>query len=718
MNTNYRYIHFPRLLAGITRFKDFRLDFNRSEVLDDLSKFWLVGYYEHTRPIDDDDFENSEQRVNIVDLMHYACPKLEGISYAYRASAATTVDELLSLNGNWSQLYPDASEALPYIWVRSRYTFSNGEFSDYYHITDKYAGRDSSVCKVTGTKTWIGFDEEQPNPVLVLKREAVGVPLETVIAEPEWDNGTYIYSNLPTFAENQYPYSYYVYEVDDPSYESFSYNTESGSDFVNVSLEEISVTVNKIWETAGQEIPEETCYFKIYGRSKSRDHEVATVQVNSSDNWSATVYHLRKYDEYGEINYTAEEVNQLAGWDTTYEKYFDEEGNIIIDVTNTYNDGSTKTITVTKFWSDAQVNHPNVSISVSINGNEEVITLGQSNDWTWTRSGVDSSATVVVNEITTVAGYTPSITWSNNNCTIYNYKDSDTAHITINKVWSDSTNDPITAYLSINGATPVTITVPTTGWVSNEEYPLGTEVNIEEEPVQGYTYEVSNDGGLNYTITNTKESPDPPTTDTLTITKQWNLTTYNAPPVNAVSVYVSIDGVTSNVELSSENNWTYSREGVSALSEISVTEETTLTDFTTTYSHSGLNWVIINTEEPSPTEPLVQYTENINNLEGYPWKDASTEFPVGTPKTDRVTHYMQFSILKTSWTSGVRVSTGSVIENNKFWGWKDGSWSPIIDENPAGTLTYQYTEEDLDYYTFTINDASTHVDRAIVLTTP
>lgn len=704
-----KYIHLPKLLANLTRFKDFREDFGKFGSLETFDDFWLVGYYEHERLIDSDDTVNSEQKLSVRQLIDYAIPKLVDITYAYKASAAPTRDELLATQGTWSDLYPDASPDRPYIWVRSTYTYSNDEEQVYYHITDKYAGRDSSTIDISGTKTWIGFSETPENPTLILTRTALGVPVETVAATPVWDGNTYTYENLERYTEDQYPYTYIVDEVESSDYTGYKTQTESGYDFVNVSNATISVTVNKHWVTSGEPAPEITCLFKVMADNT----EKANVIVNAGNEWTATVYDLPKYNEKGEIVYTVVEETTLENWDVSYARSIDADGNIIIDVTNTHNGGLTKTIYVTKVWSDGVAGHEPVEASVTINGESETITLGANgaNSWTWSKSSVPTNATIVVEELTEVEGYTSVVYNDSANTTFTIYNQENTGFITVEKVWSDD-NPPVSsvsAFITINGDTS-DIEVTDQGWVSSRKYPYdSTTVSVVEKPIEGYTSTVTN-LGFDFTITNTPVSPDPPepptpTYDTLTVTKVWSPA--GSAPSNSIDISVSIDRVQTTETITAVNNWAYTNTEVPSGATVVVDEPNVPSGFTKTVTHNGLDWTVTNTQNVTPVNFEVWYTENFNDRGTYPFKQASTTFPQDTPKQSPVTHYLLFNPLLPAWTSVIRVSKGHTITNNNLWCWAEGQWT--VDRGNHLTYNVSMSTYDplWDFYTFSIDAVAT-----------
>lgn len=185
-------VHLPKLTADVKRFKDFRTDFGDILINDlnnlDLDKLWVVGYFEHSNPIDSEDTIDSEQRFSLRELLYSLCPTLTSVSYSYKISNVT---DHTQLSGSWSNNYPTATEENPYVWVKTTYTFENGNEVYGYHITDKFIkgssdvtpepGDDTEKINITIHKVWNdGSGPETRHPSVYVNLKADGELIDII----------------------------------------------------------------------------------------------------------------------------------------------------------------------------------------------------------------------------------------------------------------------------------------------------------------------------------------------------------------------------------------------------------------------------------------------------------------------------------------------------------------------------------------------------------
>ncbi|MBR0093170.1 MAG: Cna B-type domain-containing protein, partial [Lachnospiraceae bacterium] len=340
-------------------------------------------------------------------------------------------------------------------------------------------------------------------------------------------------------------------------------NAKRGFTITNAHTpEETAVSVEKIWNDANNQdgIRPESVIVNLY----ANDAFKASAEVKAADDWKYTFENLPKNQEGKAITYTVKE-NEVKGY-TTAITGDAEEG---FKITNTH-EPETLAISVAKSWDDADNQDGKRPAAITVNlladgsvvrseqltaGGEAAEETGEETDdnaaeeaeeengtesgWRHTFKDLPKYAAGQKIQYTVteeaIAEYDePVIAGSvEAGFTITNKHTPETVSVSGTKTWNDADNQDgirptnVTVNLLADGVKTDSATVPvpeegTLTYAFNDlpKYKDGKEIKytVSEEPVTGYTAEISGDVATSFAITNTHI----PETTKVSVTKIWD----------------------------------------------------------------------------------------------------------------------------------------------------------------------------------------------------
>jgi hypothetical protein len=286
--------------------------------------------------------------------------------------------------------------------------------------------------------------------------------------------------------------------------------------------ETTDITVNKVWAGDTETARPASVQAQLYRNGRTYGDPVT---LKKSNGWSYTWYNLDADQEY-----TVAEVNVPDG----YESSVTNENNVWT-ITNTNQNTvtpDTQSVKVNKIWAndDSSTRPSSVQMQLYQNGSVygDAVTLSETNDWSYTWTGLDPDQKYTVAEVDVPDGYESSVTSADNVWTVTNTKKdtttTDTHSVKVNKVWAndDSSTRPSSVQMQLyqNGEAygdAVTLSETNdwsytwTGLEADQEYTVA-EVNVPD----GYESSVISSDNV-WTVTNTKKDTDTPS-DTTTNT--------------------------------------------------------------------------------------------------------------------------------------------------------------------------------------------------------
>jgi len=424
------------------------------------------------------------------------------------------------------------------------------------------------------TKVWDDNEDankNRPNEVVLNLSNGTDI-----IAQPEkTDNGdgtwTYTYTNLPVYDEDGELIEYTLTEETVLGYKEAVITGDAKEGFVVTNtLETVSVTVAKVWDDNNDQdgIRPESVTLTLSDGTE--------IVLNEDNDWIDTIENLPKYKNKEEVTYTVTETNVPEGYEVSY-----SEDNLTAINKHT---PAKSDVVVTKIWKDSSnkegLRPETITVHLFANGTEvdatPTITDNDDDTWTITYSNLDVNENGEEIEYTvkedTVDKYTTEI----DGLTITNSREVEIINITVKKIWEDN-NDQ-------DGIRPkkLIITIMKT---SEEETKKVKDIELNagnnwSETIEGllkyedgieYTYtakeiDVPKEYEVSYsedtfTITNTHEVE----TIDITVKKVWkNDDKYidEARP-KSVTIFLYADGEkVGSAELSEDNNWEYTFEGL------------------------------------------------------------------------------------------------------------------------------------------------------------
>ncbi len=482
------------------------------------------------------------------------------------------------------------------------------------------------VTEVSGTKTWNDAGNQDG-----IRPESIKVNLfandefvkSTEVTET--DNWKYSFLDLPKFEAGEE----IVYSITEDHVEGYE-TTIDGFNITNAyTPEEIEINGVKTWDDADNQDgirPEE-----IIVNILANGEHVQAIKTTEADDWKYSFTSLPKFSAGEEIVYTVTE-NSVKDYSQTIEGF---------NITNAYTPGQTA-VTVTKHWDDANnqdgIRPESIEVQLTADGDAygDPAELSSDNDWTYTWVELDEKAAgetikYSVVELTDLQEYETTVNDTDHgNIIITNAYTPEITEVTGTKTWDDENNqdgvrpESITVNLLANGEQVESIEVTEAddwaySFTNLPKYEAGEKIvyTVTENTVEDYSQEIDD-----YNITNHYT----PGKTGVTVTKNWqdaNNQDGNRP--ESIEVQLTADGEAYGdpVELSSENDWTYTWDGLDEKSagkaiKYSVIELTDVPEYETTVNDKDHgNIIITNAYTPEIKEVTGTKTwDDENNHEG------------------------------------------------------------------------------------------------------
>lgn len=499
-----------------------------------------------------------------------------------------------------------------------------------YTITNTHTPEKTTV---SGKKYWddnANQDGKRPESITVnLLKNGTVIRSATVTAQDNW---AYSFTDLDKY-ENGTEIRYTVSEESVAGYTPV-YSTENHNITNTHNVEKKSITVNKVWDDAGNQDGIRPTSISISLYANGELFQSVEIQADQNNSWTHTFENLDVYSRGQEIAYTVKENKVPVG----YEADVSVTGNIVT-ITNTHIPEKTS-ISGIKIWNDNN-NQDGIrpqSITVQLLADEQPVdskTVTASDNWTYAFENVPKYShgqeiVYQVRESGTTAGYTASYPEGTHD--IVNTHVPAVTSISGTKVWDDGDNQDgkrpgsIEVILKADHVEKArqTVTASDDWSFSFDNLPVyrdgGKAVvyTIEEAEVSYYSTSIERDQTTGkYTIKNTHT----PETITINGSKVWsdeNNRDGIRPASITVNLFANGDKVSEKTFGVGENgNWTYVFENVPKYSNgqeiVYKVKEDSVANYTTDID--GFN--IVNTHEPAKTSVTVTKTwVDDNNRDG------------------------------------------------------------------------------------------------------
>ena len=482
----------------------------------------------------------------------------------------------------------------------------NPDAANEFVITNSHTPNETSV---TITKSWNDAnnqDSNRPNSILVQLNSVngdelvpVGDPVEVFAAE-DW---TYTWTGLDENEDGQ-AIKYTVEELNVSEDYTVAINDADHGNIIltnSYTPETTEVPVTKVWDDAVNQDGERPSNITLnLLNNRGEIVKQAVVQGQESNEWNYVFTDLPKFENGTEINYSVTE-NFVSDYSTETEN--SEDG---IVITNTLTPDETS-VTVTKGWNDSN-NQDNVrpdSIEVQLNANGEAVgepvVITAADNWTYTWSGLDLNADgeaidYTVEELNVPEGYEALINDSNHgNIIITNTYEPELIEIPVQKVWDDRDNqdgirpDRVEVNLLADGEKIKEAHITEAAdwqhvFTDLPKFKAGQEgqevvYTLTENSIEDYSLtdnEINEETGK-HELTNSYT----PEETHVTATKNWNDAENqenDRPEAIEFQLLRTVDGeleeVGRSVEVSAENNWTHTWDGLDKYSDGELIEYT------------------------------------------------------------------------------------------------------------------------------------------------
>ena len=442
----------------------------------------------------------------------------------------------------------------------------DGSPEDGFVITNTHTPETTSV---SGSKTWNDAENQdgaRPDSITVnLLANGKVVATKTVTANDNW---SWTFENLP---KNEAGVAI-VYSITEEAVEGYTTSYNGFNVTNSYTPAEVSITVNKIWEDAGNQdgIRPNEVILVLLANGDPTDHKLV---LNAGNQWTGSFTGLAKFEAGEEIVYTIEEL-KVAGYDVTI------TGNAAngFTVTNTHNPETTS-VSGSKTWSDAE-NQDGArpeSITINLLANGKVVatkTVTEEDKWAWTfdnlpkyETGVEIAYSITEEA---VEGYTTTY----NGFNVTNSYTPAEISITVTKVWTDSNNqdgirpnDVVIKLLANGKATDHELVLSsgnnwTDSFVGLDKFANGQEIvyTIEELEVEGYSVTITGDMAKGFTVTNTHN----PETVSISGAKTWeDADNQDGVRPESITINVLANGkVVATKTVTAEEKWAWTFENL------------------------------------------------------------------------------------------------------------------------------------------------------------
>jgi uncharacterized surface anchored protein len=370
------------------------------------------------------------------------------------------------------------------------------------------------------TKTWVGPKGSGVTVKLLADSEDTG---KTVTLD-EGNGWSGSFTGLDKYSADGSEIAYTVTEAGVSGVDADKYTTSvtgdaaSGFTITNTNKETVDVSGTKAWDDDGDRDGVRPASITV--NLLADGSKVDSKKVTADGGWAYSFSGLAKYDptDGHEIAYTVTE-DAVPNYATAISG---------TDITNSYTPGRTS-VTVTKAWDDANdqdgIRTGSVMVQLYANGEPtgDAVELSADNQWThtWTDlfqrdGGKDVAYTVEETEVP--EGYTATVSGdATAGFTVTNAHEPETISVSVTKRWVGPEGGPVAIHLLADGIdTGKTLTLSAdNGWtgsfddLAKNKDGRAVEYTVSEDPVEGYTSEVSGDAEHGFTVTNTKEPKVP-----------------------------------------------------------------------------------------------------------------------------------------------------------------------------------------------------------------
>ncbi|QPK82016.1 Cna B-type domain-containing protein [Schaalia sp. ZJ405] len=430
---------------------------------------------------------------------------------------------------------------------------------------------------VSGTVVWVdNNNQDGVRPATATVRLiSNGTPTGAMIPVDANGDGTFSFTDLPTYDNHGNPITYTVSEEDMTGYTS-TVNGKLADGFTVTNTHQHgtrAINVSKVWDDAGNQDAirptEVTVKLVADGVDTGK-----TLTLDAEGKWAGTFTGLDTNKAGKEIHYTVAE-DAVEGYTASYSGSM-KDG---LTVTNTH-EVATRDIVVTKVWDDADnqdgIRPDSVTVKLRADGKDtgKTLTLTADGKWSGTFTGLETNKAGKEIQYTVaedkVANYTAEYGGTmKDGLTVTNTHKVTKRDIKVTKVWEDADNqdairpDSVTIKLLANGVdTGKTLTLNAkdawtgvfTGLDTNK---AGKEIQytVAEDPVKEYTPSYSGSMTAGLTVTNTHKAAK----RDIVVSKVWDdADDQDGVRPTEVTVKLVADGVETGktLTLTAKDTWT------------------------------------------------------------------------------------------------------------------------------------------------------------------
>ena len=468
---------------------------------------------------------------------------------------------------------------------------------------------------------------------------ADGETYESVVNLDVNNNWTYTWASLPKFKDGK-EISYEVKEVNVPNGYTSKVEKNDGGNFILINSHDpatVNKIVNKLWNDNNNQdgIRPDSIQVQLFADGET----IASIKLDSKNNWTHTWTALPKFKDGKEISYEVKEVNVPNGYTSKIEK--NDDGNFIITNSHT---PDTVDKAVNKLWNDNNdqdgIRPDSIEVQLYANGEAigSIVNLDNNNKWTYTWTALPKfkdgkEISYKVKEVNVPNGYTSKVEKNDDgNFILTNSHTPDTVDKAVNKLWNDNNDqdgirpDSVQVQLYANGEAIGSIKLDGKNnwrytWTSLPKFKDGKEISYEVKEVNvpnGYTSKIEKNDDGNFIITN-NHTPD---TVDKAVNKLWNDNSDQdgiRPDSIEVQLYANGEAIGSIVKLDDKNNWRYTWTSLPKFKdgkEISyeVKEVNIPNGYTSKIEkNDDGNFILTNSHDPATVNKIVNKLWNDNN---------------------------------------------------------------------------------------------------------
>lgn len=551
-------------------------------------------------------------------------------------------------NGDWGHTFTelpvnDDGEPINYTVTENAvedYSTSIQETGEGFTVTNTHTPGQTSA---TVTKDWDDENNQDGNrPAsievqLTANGEPEGEPM-TLSTTNDW---TYTWLELDTHADGE-EINYSVEELNTPEEYEVSINDNDHGNMIitnSYTPAEIEVPVSKVWDD--EENQDDIRPNNITVNLIADDGGIVTTAILDEENdWQYTFTELPQFDDGEEISYRVTE-NSVSEYSTSISQNEEEE----FVITNSYTPEETS-VTVTKGWDDASdqdgARPESIEVQLLQEGEPvgDVVEITAEENWTYTWQGLDVNADgeaidYSVEEVNVPEGYSVGVNDTDHgNIILTNSYTPAETEIPVEKIWDDSDDQdrvrPGEVIVNLNdhkGELAARVLLnEDNDWQHTftdlPEYANGETINytVTENAVNDYSTSIEeNEDGVQV-ITNSYT----PEETSVTVTKGWddgNNQDGNRPESIEVQLYANGEPEGEAVELTSEDDWTYTWQGLALNEEgeaieYSVEELNVPEEYEAAYNNEDRGNIIISNS----------YSTQVTEISGTKtWNDADNQ---------------------------------------------------------------------------------------------